>query len=524
MNTITLFFIFIPILVVILLIANLLLAVHRPDSEKVTSYECGYSTIYGQTRNPFQISFFLVGLLFLVFDIEILVVYPLASCMFTVQSYGFWMFIIFFVVLTVGFVYEFGSGALYFSDKRSSLSNKNINTPLCNKNSHKTNRRLYSTSTKSSCYMKDAYEKDGGQNTSNVHIIARRHILSGAPTDINIINKVLTIAITQIELNLLISIKPYECLLSNNTKNVRKDIQSILGMGKSKIEYAIRIAGVYVFTNLRTGDQLVGSSINLAVRVVSYVNPTSMTTGIRLIFKDFRKFSLSDYKLQVYIIQKGYNSHEIDILQKKTLALEQYFIFTLNSTLNDLKVAGSAPFVSIMDPDIMDRMKKITDIKKIPIFVYVKNVLVYKTSSQKQLRELTGISRGSVSKGLLGSLIYGVISISSSFDSNLPVNLLGPTEFKDMVSNLRVEHRKVIFSDIATKHAKYTNNKKVSVIATNLYTREVYTATSITEMSKLLRTLGSDKYVSPSTISVSIRNNKQCKRWQFKQLAFIFSS
>lgn len=89
MNTITLFFIFIPILVVILLVANLLLAVHRPDSEKVTSYECGYSTIYGQTRNPFQISFYLVGILFMIFDIEILVVFPLASCMGTVQSYGF---------------------------------------------------------------------------------------------------------------------------------------------------------------------------------------------------------------------------------------------------------------------------------------------------------------------------------------------------------------------------------------------------------------------------------------------------
>lgn len=122
MNTITLFFIFIPILVVILLIANLLLAAHRPDSEKVTSYECGYATIYGQTRNPFQISFYLVGILFLVFDIEILVVYPLASSMFTLQSYGFWIFIIFFLVLTVGFVYEFGSGALYFTDKRSAIS------------------------------------------------------------------------------------------------------------------------------------------------------------------------------------------------------------------------------------------------------------------------------------------------------------------------------------------------------------------------------------------------------------------
>ena len=133
MNTITLFFIFIPILVVILLLVNLLLAVHRPDSEKVTSYECGYATLPGQARSQFSVSFFLVGILFMVFDIEILVVFPLASALFTVQSYGFWIFTIFFLVLTVGFVFEFGSGALYFTDKRSSITNvsiKSTNTPF----------------------------------------------------------------------------------------------------------------------------------------------------------------------------------------------------------------------------------------------------------------------------------------------------------------------------------------------------------------------------------------------------------
>ena len=62
----------------------------------------------------------------MVFDIEILVVFPLASALFTVQSYGFWIFTIFFLVLTVGFVFEFGSGALYLTDKRSSITNVSI--------------------------------------------------------------------------------------------------------------------------------------------------------------------------------------------------------------------------------------------------------------------------------------------------------------------------------------------------------------------------------------------------------------
>ena len=130
MNTITIFIIFVPILVLILLVVNLLLAVHRPDSEKVTPYECGFSPVYGQTRNPFQISFYLVGILFLVFDIEILISYPLAVSLYQTSLYGFWMFIIFFFVLTIGFVYEMGSGALYFTDKRSAMANTVISKDI----------------------------------------------------------------------------------------------------------------------------------------------------------------------------------------------------------------------------------------------------------------------------------------------------------------------------------------------------------------------------------------------------------
>nr|YP_010758784.1 NADH dehydrogenase subunit 3 [Tilletia controversa]WEX30832.1 NADH dehydrogenase subunit 3 [Tilletia controversa] len=130
MNTITLFIIFIPILVVILLLANLLFAVHRPDFEKVTPYECGFSPVYGQTRKPVSIQFYLVGILFLIFDLEILFVYPYRSVMYHSEMYGFWIVMIFFVVLTIGFVYEFGSGRLYFTDKRSIVSKPSVTLPL----------------------------------------------------------------------------------------------------------------------------------------------------------------------------------------------------------------------------------------------------------------------------------------------------------------------------------------------------------------------------------------------------------
>lgn len=121
MNALTVLFFFVPVLVAILLLLNVLLAVHKPDTEKVTPYECGFSPVYGQTRAPFSIQYYLVGILFLIFDLEILLFYPLAVTLYNVSTYGFVIAVIFFVVLTVGFVYEFGKGALYFTDHRSAI-------------------------------------------------------------------------------------------------------------------------------------------------------------------------------------------------------------------------------------------------------------------------------------------------------------------------------------------------------------------------------------------------------------------
>lgn len=126
MNSLTLLFIVVPILVAILLVLNVLLAAHRPDTEKVTAYECGFSPIYGQTRAPFSIQYYLVGILFLIFDLEILLMYPIAVTLYSVSIYGFWIAIIFFTVLTLGFVYEIGTGVLYFTDQRSAINRTTI--------------------------------------------------------------------------------------------------------------------------------------------------------------------------------------------------------------------------------------------------------------------------------------------------------------------------------------------------------------------------------------------------------------
>lgn len=112
MNNLFFLFIFIPLLAIILLALNVLLAVHRPDEAKVSAYECGFQPVYGQTRASFQIHFMVVALLFLIFDLEILLLFPIAVTLYQVSTFGFSIAIIFFIVLTIGFVLEIGSGAI----------------------------------------------------------------------------------------------------------------------------------------------------------------------------------------------------------------------------------------------------------------------------------------------------------------------------------------------------------------------------------------------------------------------------
>lgn len=125
MNNLLMLFIFVPILTFILLGLNLLFAVHRPDEQKVSAYECGFKEIPGQTRSTFQIHFYIVCMLFLIFDLEILLLFPVAVTLYQVSTFGFTIALIFFIVLTIGFVLEIGSGAI----KLTSLEvkdNKNI--------------------------------------------------------------------------------------------------------------------------------------------------------------------------------------------------------------------------------------------------------------------------------------------------------------------------------------------------------------------------------------------------------------
>src|SRR5438094_550869 len=110
-NTI-LFFIFISLFLFILLIINLILAPHNPYKEKDSVFECCFHSFLGQNRTQFSISFFIFALLFLLFDLEILLVYPYVVSAYTNSVYGLFIMLIFFLILTLGFAFELGKYSL----------------------------------------------------------------------------------------------------------------------------------------------------------------------------------------------------------------------------------------------------------------------------------------------------------------------------------------------------------------------------------------------------------------------------
>jgi len=124
MSNLFVLFIVVPFLALVLLALNVLLAPHRPDEAKVSAYECGFSPVYGQTRSTFHIHFYLVGMLFLIFDLEIILLFPIAMTLYQVSTFGFSIALIFFIVLTIGFVLEIGSGAIELSNINLKKVNK----------------------------------------------------------------------------------------------------------------------------------------------------------------------------------------------------------------------------------------------------------------------------------------------------------------------------------------------------------------------------------------------------------------
>ena len=94
-----------------LLIAPFAIAYSKPDAEKLSAYECGFNA-FDDARMKFDVRFYLVAILFIIFDLEVAFLFPWAVAFGSLGWYGFWSMMVFLGVLTVGFVYEWRKGAL----------------------------------------------------------------------------------------------------------------------------------------------------------------------------------------------------------------------------------------------------------------------------------------------------------------------------------------------------------------------------------------------------------------------------
>lgn len=98
-------------LAVVMLFAPMIVGRQKPDVEKVSPYECGFEP-FGDARGKFDVRFYLVAILFIIFDLEVAFLFPWAVSLREIGVAGFWSMMGFLSVLTIGFIYEWKKGAL----------------------------------------------------------------------------------------------------------------------------------------------------------------------------------------------------------------------------------------------------------------------------------------------------------------------------------------------------------------------------------------------------------------------------
>ncbi|HXZ02689.1 MAG TPA: NADH-quinone oxidoreductase subunit A [Stellaceae bacterium] len=96
---------------VVTVLASFVIARQNPDSQKLSPYECGFEP-FADARSKFDVRFYLVSILFIIFDLEVAFLFPWAVSLGSIGLFGFWSMIVFLAVLTVGFIYEWKKGAL----------------------------------------------------------------------------------------------------------------------------------------------------------------------------------------------------------------------------------------------------------------------------------------------------------------------------------------------------------------------------------------------------------------------------
>jgi NADH-ubiquinone oxidoreductase chain 3 len=115
----TFFFLFVTILSSIFLLLNFIFAPHNPYQEKYSIFECGFHSFLGQNRTQFGIKFFIFALVYLLLDLEIVMIYPFSLSEYENGIYGLIIVLIFIGIITIGFVFELGKNALKIESRQS---------------------------------------------------------------------------------------------------------------------------------------------------------------------------------------------------------------------------------------------------------------------------------------------------------------------------------------------------------------------------------------------------------------------
>src|SRR6185437_9575634 len=132
MSSMTIFIIFVCIIALLFLAINLIFAPHNPYQEKYSIFECGFHSFLGQNRSQFGVKFFIFALVYLLLDLEILLIYPYGMSIYENGIYGLIIMLIFTFIITIGFVFELGKSALKIDSRQSyeyfNKSKKFVNT------------------------------------------------------------------------------------------------------------------------------------------------------------------------------------------------------------------------------------------------------------------------------------------------------------------------------------------------------------------------------------------------------------
>lgn len=91
--------------------ASLVVGKQKPDAQKLSAYECGFEA-FEDARSKFDVRFYLVSILFIIFDLEVAFLFPWAVALGDIGMFGFWSMMVFLGILTIGFIYEWKKGAL----------------------------------------------------------------------------------------------------------------------------------------------------------------------------------------------------------------------------------------------------------------------------------------------------------------------------------------------------------------------------------------------------------------------------